>query len=552
MSEERIGRYRVVARIAEAPLERVSGSRLLAEAERQGDAAPRRLYVVTVRDTDTRELLADSLLTCVQLKHGNVVAMLDAGVFGERVYAAMTLDGALPLAELATAIQSVRPRERALIVAAIGADVAIGLQAGHDLASRGLVHDALDLQSIFIDKNGRARIDAVFLDPWIASETIAKSAAPFVAPERWKAPAGLGTDVFALGCILDHLLAPVPGGAVIDVITAAHATVPERRPRSAHEVAERLTKSFDIDAGRRALAAITLAADAPVSVTRVGLGSREAASQKTRPSVPRPAPRPTPAAAVEAPPRTSRMGSLEVAEAEAEVESDATVVEMSPLERPHLDRRDENTPIAMDIPKVANAMRGNLQRNDDEDEDDEEVDGRTVVAPLWTAAMAKADATRDDAAPSSIRQSSSARGWEIKTGSRALGRAAPAKDTPKDIPLGRIPSTPSFPMEPARDKRAKPIPISQVPVLWSEDSSSDSDVRTRARAGPALVDLAPARVENAPPATPPLPAQESATADLEIDASFPRGPRTNAVRLALAIVLLLSIVVVVAVFLTRR
>ena len=204
MSQERIGRYRVTRRVKETPFEArgddgapsaSGGSRLVCEAARQGDDAPRRLYVVRIEESDTREILADAFLACTALKHEHVVALLDAGTFGDRVYAAMSLDGAISLARLVDAIDSLEPLERrAAILATIGADVAAGIQAGHDLGGRGLIHDALDLDSIFVDRTGRALVDPAFLDPWIANETIAATAAPFASPDRWMAPCANTTE----------------------------------------------------------------------------------------------------------------------------------------------------------------------------------------------------------------------------------------------------------------------------------------------------------------------------------------------------------------------
>lgn len=515
-----------------------AGARLRCEAERQGDSVRRELYVARVADEKTRASLTDSFVACLQLKSEHVVPFVDAGSFGEHVYGAMAMSEGTPLSRLLDPLAGMsssgeRIAERGAILAAIAEGVALGLEAGHAHAGKGLVHDALDLDSIHVDSSGRARVDSAFLDPWIAAATIPGAAARFVAAKRWTPPAKIASDVAALAALLAEL---AKDDADSKIAAFLRRTAKGEGPLTLAAFVGEIRAAAEIELGQALLGELVGSQDGgPPSHTQIGVGLLGAARAGGAPVARRPA---SSAMAQtrsriqkddekkdgDAPPRTQRFGFLgeDLRPASGppdgdDEESDATIVEplrafdikaddktpiarvpaaqiplarpaprpaagapaqkptahtTSPLaktpvspvaarkplpERP-LASASEKTPIAADIPTAAQSMRGRLLRDLEGDEED----GSTVVAPLWSEAMARA--TRDDDGDQS---------GDTKTRRERMAsqRRVGAK-VPKIVP---IPSAPPVPViRPSSPGEKTPI-IGDLPNLWSDEAAPESE-----------------------------------------------------------------------------
>ncbi|MFO0613726.1 MAG: hypothetical protein U0414_14120 [Polyangiaceae bacterium] len=116
---DRIGRYRVVRRIAESAFvarrdgvpSAASGVRLRCEAERRGTTCVARCTSRASR-TKTRTTLTDSFVACLQLKSDNVVPFVDAGSFGDHVYGASVISDGVPLGRSSIRSLACRTRRR--------------------------------------------------------------------------------------------------------------------------------------------------------------------------------------------------------------------------------------------------------------------------------------------------------------------------------------------------------------------------------------------------------------------------------------------------------
>lgn len=541
-----------------------AGARVRCEVERQGDSVRRELYVARVPDEKTRASLTDSFVACLQLRSEHVLPFVDAGSFGEHVYGAMAITEGTTLSRLLDPLAGMssspaRIAERGAILAAIAEGVALGLEAGHAHAGKGLVHDALDLDSIHVDSSGHARVDAAFLDPWIAAATIPASAARFVAAKRWTPPAKIASDVAALAAILAELAKDDVDSKIAAFL---RRTAKGEGPATLSAFVAEVRAAAETDVGQALLGELVAAEAGPPSHTQIGVGLLSAArhgaaglaSRADGPVARRPA---TAAMAQtlpriqkddekkdDAPPRTQRFGFLGEdlrpasgpPDADGDDESDATIVEplrafdikaddKTPIARVPAARiplaraavgasRDaprpaggtlstkpataakpagppfasgagavasgaggppfasgaggparglasasEKTPIAMDIPTAAQSMRGRLGRELEADEED----GSTVVAPLWSEAMARA--TRDD-----HEQSGDTRTRRERIASqRRVGEGA---KSPKVVP---IPSAPPVPVaRPSRPGERSPR-IGNLPNLWSDEAAPESE-----------------------------------------------------------------------------
>lgn len=214
-------------------------------------------------------------------EHPRLVPVIAAGQDGSRPYIASEFMPGGDLGETIAAADGRRlPSERAI---EIGTDIAAGLEHAH---RRGIVHRDLKPANVWLDSEGRARLGdfglATGADRSRAGvERMVVGTAAYLPPEQ---AIGRRTDeradLYSLGALLYEMVAgqppfvgddpvsiisghlsavPVPPSrhaeeippALDELILALLSKSPDDRPRSAHEVRERLA-SIDLDAPRAA------------------------------------------------------------------------------------------------------------------------------------------------------------------------------------------------------------------------------------------------------------------------------------------------------------
>ncbi|MBZ4319103.1 serine/threonine protein kinase [Streptomyces sp. SCA2-4] len=205
--------------------------------------------------------------TAARLNHPQVVSVYDFGSWDGRFYLVMELVNGPSLAQQLAARGPLSPAG----VADVAAQAAAGLAAAHQ---QGVVHRDVKPGNLMLDRSGTVKIGdfgiARFVDETSAGLTRAGQivgTSTYLAPERALGRvAGPASDVYALGCVLYHLLVgqppfwaesptallylhvdtpPVPprehraevSGALDDYLLRMLAKEPEARP-SAQEVAD--------------------------------------------------------------------------------------------------------------------------------------------------------------------------------------------------------------------------------------------------------------------------------------------------------------------------
>jgi serine/threonine protein kinase len=145
--------------------------------------------------------------TAARLNHPHVVAVFDFGSWDDRFYLVMELVEGNSLAQELAAGGTFSPRR----VAAIAGQAAAGLAAAH---RQGVIHRDIKPGNLMLNADGTVKLGdfgiARFVDDASAALTSAGQivgTSLYLAPERALGqPAGPGSDVYSLGCVLYQLL----------------------------------------------------------------------------------------------------------------------------------------------------------------------------------------------------------------------------------------------------------------------------------------------------------------------------------------------------------
>ncbi|MFI1096619.1 serine/threonine-protein kinase [Streptomyces sp. NPDC020917] len=149
--------------------------------------------------------------TAARLNHSHVVTVFDFGSWEDRFYLVMELVEGVSLAQRLLAEGRFSPEH----VAGVAAQAAAGLAAAH---RQGVIHRDIKPGNLMQDGHGTVKIGdfgiARFVDDASAALTGAGQivgTSLYLAPERALGrPAGPGSDVYALGCVLYQLLVGEP------------------------------------------------------------------------------------------------------------------------------------------------------------------------------------------------------------------------------------------------------------------------------------------------------------------------------------------------------
>lgn len=233
-------------------------------------SAPAGVDATSQRWTVARDELIGISLSAGAIDHAAIVAVLDAGVDGDRAYVATADLAATVLRDRLARHGRLEPTA----VTAIGYDVAGALDAAH---AAGVVHGSINPHSIVVDSDARtprARLDGFGAAKVLGLHVDGRRRAPvaddllYVAPEqvRTREPSPLA-DRYALACAVYHLITGRPPFArdTIAALFGAHlfstATAPSVvHPRLAPTLDMVMRRALDKDTARFDTAAAFMAA----------------------------------------------------------------------------------------------------------------------------------------------------------------------------------------------------------------------------------------------------------------------------------------------------
>jgi serine/threonine protein kinase len=206
------------------------------------------------------------------LSHPNIVQVFDSGADGETQFIVMELVDGRTLSDRLQREGSVSSQE----AASIGADVARALAAAHE---RGVIHRDVKPGNVMLRHDGFVKVVDFGIARASGTPTITRSgailgSAPYLSPEQAKgAPGDERSDVYALGCVLYHMLAGRPPFVADDPMAALYQHVNEMPapPSSIRPVPadlERIVlRCLEKDPSRRYASAGELAAALDASAT---------------------------------------------------------------------------------------------------------------------------------------------------------------------------------------------------------------------------------------------------------------------------------------------
>jgi len=208
------------------------------------------------RDRAFVEQFQREAMVAGQLRHPNVVALMDYGADAGELFMAMELVEGIDLAEL---LQAAPGRQLPTDVAALVVhDLALGLGHAHQAA---IVHRDVTPSNVLLGRDGRVKLADFGVAKALTSTTAAtatgflKGKVPYMAPEYIQ---GQGVspkiDLFSLGVVLYECLAgrrPFVGSTDVEVMMRLMTTRPARLDGVAEELAELAARMLDRDPGVR-------------------------------------------------------------------------------------------------------------------------------------------------------------------------------------------------------------------------------------------------------------------------------------------------------------
>jgi len=176
-------------------------------------------------------------LAAARLNHPNIVQVFDSGSDRDTQFIVMELVEGRTLSNRLQGEGSVAPHE----AASIGADVARALAAAHE---RGVIHRDVKPGNVMLRHDGFVKVVDFGIARASGTPTITRSgavlgSAPYLSPEQAKgAPGDERSDVYALGCVLYHMLAGRPPFVADDPMAALyqHVNEPPAPPSSIRPV----------------------------------------------------------------------------------------------------------------------------------------------------------------------------------------------------------------------------------------------------------------------------------------------------------------------------
>jgi serine/threonine-protein kinase len=213
----RIGRYRVVGRLATGGMAEISIGALDGAEGFSKPVVIKRVLPRWARRKDFRTMFVDEARIVSGIRHPNVVSVLELGDDGDALYLVMEYLEGEPLHAVVRRFAESGVRMSPAVAAHVVAEACAGLHAAHEHADadgvpRGVVHRDVSPHNLFVSYDGTVRV----IDFGIAkaenretkTETgTIKGKFGYMAPEQVGGESvDRRTDLFALGVILWELL----------------------------------------------------------------------------------------------------------------------------------------------------------------------------------------------------------------------------------------------------------------------------------------------------------------------------------------------------------
>lgn len=208
LEQQRLGRYRLLYRIASGGMASVYLARLAGSGGFEKLVAIKRIHEHLTEDEDFVNMFVDEARLAAQLSHPNIVSVLELGNEGNAHYMAMEYVNGESLLAL---VRNTQPPLQ--ICARIIAQAAAGLHAAHELRDRqgellGVIHRDVSPQNILLSYDGAVKVADFGVarargNLHVTAIGNVKGKFAYMAPEQARRkPLDRRVDIFALGIVL--------------------------------------------------------------------------------------------------------------------------------------------------------------------------------------------------------------------------------------------------------------------------------------------------------------------------------------------------------------
>jgi serine/threonine protein kinase len=210
---DRIGRYQILGLLATGGMAEILLGRLVGPGGFERPVVVKRVLPHLAREEEFRAMFLDEARVVAQIRHPNVVQVIELGYDQNELYLVMEYVEGETLSSLLRRLSTLKDRLPYHLAAHVIAEACAGLHAAHELTDEHgtpleIVHRDVSPQNVMISYDGVIKILDFGIAKAVGRETqttsgVMKGKFAYMAPEQCRGePVDRRSDIFALGVLL--------------------------------------------------------------------------------------------------------------------------------------------------------------------------------------------------------------------------------------------------------------------------------------------------------------------------------------------------------------